>query len=581
VPILRLALAQIDVTVGDLAGNAATIFERAREAAGAGATLVAFPEMALTGYPPEDLVLRSSFRDASRAALDELAARLGAAGLGRVAVVVGYLDDDSAAGGGARDASALLLNGQVVATCYKHHLPNYGVFDERRYFVPGQRFALVRAFGVDIGLTVCEDLWQEGGPFAVARAAGAGLVVNVNGSPYELNKDDVRLELLRRRAAEAGAPILYVNMVGGQDELVYDGDSMVVSADGQVLLRAPQYVEGLFYLDVDLPAARSAAEPVTATGLGMLVERVDTGTPPPRLAGPAPLAVHAARMSDEAEVWGALVAGLGDYVRKNRFSTVVLGMSGGIDSAVVAAIAADAIGGQNVFGVSMPSGYSSEHSRSDAADLAQRIGAKYEVVPIAPMVDAFVSSLELTGVAEENVQARVRGTTLMALSNAHGHLVLATGNKSELAVGYSTIYGDAVGGFAPIKDVPKSLVWRLARWRNAQAELRGEVAPIPPNSISKPPSAELRPGQLDTDSLPDYEVLDAILERYVDADEGVTQIVAAGFDAVLVERVARLVDGAEWKRRQYPPGPKISFKAFGKDRRLPITNRWRESIGRG
>jgi NAD+ synthase (glutamine-hydrolysing) len=581
VPILRLALAQIDVTVGDLAGNAATIFERAREAAGAGATLVAFPEMALTGYPPEDLVLRSSFRDASRAALDELAARLGAAGLGRVAVVVGYLDDDSAAGGGARDASALLLNGQVVATCYKHHLPNYGVFDERRYFVPGQRFALVRAFGVDIGLTVCEDLWQEGGPFAVARAAGAGLVVNVNGSPYELNKDDVRLELLRRRAAEAGAPILYVNMVGGQDELVYDGDSMVVSADGQVLLRAPQYVEGLFYIDVDLPAARSAAEPVTATGLGMLVERVDTGTPPPRLAGPAPLAVHAARMSDEAEVWGALVAGLGDYVRKNRFSTVVLGMSGGIDSAVVAAIAADAIGGQNVFGVSMPSGYSSEHSRSDAADLAQRIGAKYEVVPIAPMVDAFVSSLELTGVAEENVQARVRGTTLMALSNAHGHLVLATGNKSELAVGYSTIYGDAVGGFAPIKDVPKSLVWRLARWRNAQAELRGEVAPIPPNSISKPPSAELRPGQLDTDSLPDYEVLDAILERYVDADEGVTQIVAAGFDAVLVERVARLVDGAEWKRRQYPPGPKISFKAFGKDRRLPITNRWRESIGRG
>jgi NAD+ synthase (glutamine-hydrolysing) len=391
----------------------------------------------------------------------------------------------------------------------------------------------------------------------------------------------VRLELLRRRAAEAGAPILYVNMVGGQDELVYDGDSMVVSADGQVLLRAPQYVEGLFYLDIDLPTAASTADRPTASEFGMLVERVDTGTAPPQLSRPTSLAVHSARISDEAEVWGALVAGLGDYVRKNGFSTVVLGMSGGIDSAVVAAIAADAIGGQNVFGVSMPSGYSSEHSRSDAADLAQRIGAKYEVVPIAPMVEAFVSSLELTGVAEENVQARVRGTTLMALSNAHGHLVLATGNKSELAVGYSTIYGDAVGGFAPIKDVPKTLVWRLARWRNAQAEQRGEIPPIPPNSISKPPSAELRPGQLDTDSLPDYEVLDAILERYVDGDEGVTQIAAAGFDPTLVERVARLVDGAEWKRRQYPPGPKISFKAFGKDRRLPITNRWRETIGRG
>ncbi|MDT4996014.1 MAG: hypothetical protein QOD45_82, partial [Pseudonocardiales bacterium] len=475
--------------------------------------------------------------------------------------------------------SALLLGGQVVATCYKHHLPNYGVFDERRYFVPGDSFTLVRAFGVDIGLTVCEDLWQDGGPFAVARAAGAGLVVNVNGSPYELNKDDVRLGLLRRRAAEADAPILYVNMVGGQDELVYDGDSMVVSAGGQVLLRAPQYVEGVFYLDLDLPPATSAADPLAASGFGMLVERVDTGTPPPVLAGPAPLAVHAARISDEAEVWGALVAGLGDYVRKNGFSTVVLGMSGGIDSAVVAAIAADAIGGQNVFGVSMPSGYSSEHSRTDAADLAQRIGAKYEVVPIGPMVEAFGSSIKLTGVAEENVQARVRGSTLMALSNAHGHLVLATGNKSELAVGYSTIYGDAVGGFAPIKDVPKTMVWRLARWRNSHAELHGELPPIPPNSISKPPSAELRPGQLDTDSLPDYEILDAILERYVDADQGVRQIVGVGFDAALVERVARLVDGAEWKRRQYPPGPKISFKAFGKDRRLPITNRWRESIG--
>jgi NAD+ synthase (glutamine-hydrolysing) len=308
----------------------------------------------------------------------------------------------------------------------------------------------------------------------------------------------------------------------------------------------------------------------------MAVERYDTGVPAPEPPPSARRGDVAERIPDEAEVWGALVTGLCDYVRKNGFSSVVLGMSGGIDSAVVAAIAADAIGGANVHGVSMPSSYSSEHSKSDAAELAERIGADYRVVPIAPMVDAFVSSLALTGLAEENVQARVRGTTLMAISNAEGHLVLATGNKSELAVGYSTIYGDAVGGFAPIKDVPKSLVWRLARWRNARAVEQGETPPIPQSSIDKPPSAELRPGQLDTDSLPDYEVLDAIIERYVDGDQGVAEIVAAGFDHDLVVRTARMVDVAEWKRRQYPPGPKISFKSFGKDRRLPITNRWRD-----
>jgi NAD+ synthase (glutamine-hydrolysing) len=308
----------------------------------------------------------------------------------------------------------------------------------------------------------------------------------------------------------------------------------------------------------------------------MTVQRVDTGVPGGPPAGGAPPVVLADRISDEAEVWGALVTGLRDYVQKNRFTSVVLGVSGGIDSAVVAAIAADAIGGANVYGVSMPSAYSSDHSRSDAADLAQRLGAHYRVVPVAAMVAAYVSSLALSGLAEENVQARVRGTTLMAISNAEGHLVLATGNKSELAVGYSTIYGDAVGGFAPLKDVPKTLVWAIARWRNALADARGDVPPIPPNSITKPPSAELRPGQLDTDSLPDYDVLDAILAKYVDLDAGVEQIVADGFDPEVVRRVAQLVDGAEWKRRQYPPGSKISFKSFGRDRRLPITNRWRE-----
>jgi NAD+ synthase (glutamine-hydrolysing) len=569
VPQLRIALAQIDHTVGALTANALAVVSRTAAAAAAGAHVVAFPEMMLTGYPPEDLVLRPSFLVASRRSLEALAVELGRAGLGATAVIVGYLDD----AGGPRNAAAFLLEGRVVATYFKHHLPNYGVFDERRYFVPGDRFAIVRHLGVDIALTICEDAWQEGGPFTVAGAAGVGLVVNINGSPYEQNKDDVRLPLLQRRAREASAPVAYVNCVGGQDELVFDGDSFVVDAAGRLLARAPQYSEQLLVVDLDLAAADSDRSGDLA---GMHVERhrTDIGAVRAYTPLPAPLAPP---LGDDAEVWGALVLGVRDYVRKNGFASVVLGMSGGIDSAVVAAIAADAIGGDRVYGVSMPSAYSSDHSRSDAADLAERIGANYREVPIAPMTDAFVSALKLTGLAEENVQARIRGTTLMGLSNAEGHLVLTTGNKSELAVGYSTIYGDAVGGFAPIKDVPKTLVWDLARWRNADARRRGEIEPIPPNSITKPPSAELRPGQLDSDSLPDYEVLDAILARYVDGDQGVSEIVSAGFDAELVAKTARMVDTAEWKRRQYPPGPKISFKAFGRDRRLPITNRWRES----
>jgi NAD+ synthase (glutamine-hydrolysing) len=463
----------------------------------------------------------------------------------------------------------------VVARYYKHHLPNYGVFDERRYFASGTSLTAVRHRGVDIALTVCEDVWQEGGPFTVAGAAQVGLVVNVNASPYERNKDDVRLALLQRRAAEAKAPILYVNTVGGQDELVFDGDSMVVGPGGDVLLRAPQFVEDVFYVDLDLTAA--PATPPDVLGEVMAVRRVDTGIEPapPWTLVPGEVAP---RLPDEEEVWNALVVGLRDYVRKNGFRSVVLGMSGGIDSAVVAAVAADAIGGANVHGVSMPSVYSSEHSRTDASDLARRLGASYREVPIRSLVDAFQAVLPLTGVAEENLQARLRGTTLMGLSNSEGHLVLATGNKSELAVGYTTIYdAGSIGGFSPIKDVPKTLVWALARWRNAAAEARGELPPIPPNSITKPPSAELSPGQLDSDTLPDYGVLDEVLVRYVDRDMGTAEIVADGFDPALVQRVARMVDAAEWKRRQYPPGTKISFKAFGRDRRLPITNRWRET----
>jgi NAD+ synthase (glutamine-hydrolysing) len=570
-PVVRVALAQMNYVVGDLSANSRAVLDRTRAAAAAGAHLIAFPELTLTGYPPEDLVLRPGFRAASRTALEKLATDLDGAGLGDLAVVVGYVDDS----GGPRNALAFIHRGGVVARYFKHHLPNYGVFDERRYFVPGDRFVVVRHLGVDMALTICEDLWQDGGPFTVAGRVGVGLVININGSPYERHKDDVRFDLLRRRAAEARAPIAYVNTVGGQDELVFDGDSMVVTADGTLLMRAPQYVDDIYYLDLDVPAA--GAEAPTPQFVGMTVERYESSDQRPLPPHEVQTPVCAEPLVDEAEVWGALVAGLRDYVEKNGFGSVVLGMSGGIDSAVVATIAADALGGDRVYGVSMPSSYSSEHSRSDSADLAERLGAHYRVVPIAAMVEQFVRDLELTGLAEENVQARVRGTTLMALSNAEGHLVLAPGNKSELAVGYSTIYGDAVGGFGPIKDVPKTLVWALARWRNKEAEARGERPPIPENSISKEPSAELRPGQLDSDSLPHYALLDAVIERYVDLDEDVAEIVDAGFEPDEVARVARMVDRAEWKRRQYPPGSKISYKNFGRDRRLPITNHWREA----
>jgi len=594
-PSVRIALAQVNPTVGDLVGNAASVRRSARAAAAAGAQLVAFPEMMLTGYPVEDLVFRSSFVAASRATLERLAADLAADGLGGLPIVVGYLDATDGAGGPEpRNAAAVLVGGRVAARYYKHHLPNYGVFDEDRYFVPGDTLTVVRvpvADGteIDIALTICEDLWQAGGPFAVARSAGVGLVVNINGSPYEANKDDVRLPLVRRRAAEAGATVAYVNMIGGQDELVFDGDSMIVTAAGELLTRAPQFVEHLLVHDVEVPAAgsgagaarvatpASAASPDVTSTAEMAVERVGINATPPTHPGGGPVCGgHAEPLTDEAEIWHALVLGLRDYVEKNGFGSVVLGLSGGIDSAVVAAIAVDALGAQRVVGVSMPSQHSSGHSRDDAAELAKRTGLDYRVEPIQEMVDAFLTNMSLSGLAVENLQARVRGVILMALSNQEGHLVLTTGNKSELAVGYSTLYGDSVGGFNPLKDVFKTLVWKLAQWRDAEAERCGEIPPIPESSITKPPSAELRPGQLDADSLPDYAVLDAILAGYVDGDLGHAELIAAGHDPAVVDRVLRLVDTAEYKRRQSAPGTKISIKAFGRDRRLPITNRFRE-----
>lgn len=584
-PQLRLALNQIDSAVGDLAGNAEAIVHWTRHSAEQGAHLVAFPEMVLTGYPVEDLALRSSFVEASRQALRALAARLDAEGFGELPVVVGYLDrsEHTAArygqpAGSPRNAAAVLHRGGIALNFAKHHLPNYGVFDEFRYFVPGDSMPVVRVRGVDVALAICEDLWQDGGRVPAARSAGAGLLLSINASPYERDKDDTRLDLVRKRAQEAGCTTAYLAMIGGQDELVFDGDSIVVDRSGEVIARAPQFAEGSVILDLDLPAA--AAEPPSGVvDDGLRVDHVVLSEDPlpayePELAGG-----YAERLDDDEEVYSALVVGLRAYAAKNGFSSVLLGLSGGIDSALCAAIACDALGAQNVYGVSMPSKYSSDHSKGDAAELARRTGLNFRTVSIAPMFDAYMGALGLTGLAEENLQARLRGTTLMGLSNQEGQIVLAPGNKSELAVGYSTLYGDAVGAFGPIKDVYKSSVFRLAKWRNRAAEERGQTPPIPAASITKPPSAELRPGQVDTDSLPDYDVLDRILELYVDRDQGLDAIVEAGFDAELVTKILRMVDTAEYKRRQYPPGTKISPKGFGKDRRLPITNRWRELAG--
>ncbi|KUJ37178.1 NAD+ synthetase [Streptomyces albus subsp. albus] len=582
-PRLRLALNQIDSTVGDIAGNTETIIRWTRHSAEQGAHLVAFPEMALTGYPVEDLALRASFVEASRTALRTLATRLADEGFGELPVVVGYLDRSERAAprygqpaGAPQNAAAVLHRGEVVLTFAKHHLPNYGVFDEFRYFVPGDTLPVIRVRGIDVALAICEDLWQEGGRVPATRSAGAGLLLSVNASPYEREKDDTRLELVRKRAQEAGCATAYLAMIGGQDELVFDGDSIVVDRDGEVIARAPQFAEECVLVDLDLPAAGPVPRGVVDDGL-----RIDhrTLTAEPLPAGrPEFTGGQADRLDDTEEIYTALVVGLRAYVAKNGFRSVLIGLSGGIDSALVAAIACDAVGAEHVYGVSLPSRYSSEHSKDDAAELARRTGLNFRTVPIAPMFDAYMESLGLTGLAEENLQSRLRGTLLMAVSNQEGHIVLAPGNKSELACGYSTLYGDSVGAYGPIKDVYKTDVFRLARWRNQAARDRGQTPPIPENSITKPPSAELRPGQVDTDSLPDYDTLDRVLELYVDRDRGRAEIVAAGFDDEVVTRVLRLVDTAEYKRRQYPPGTKISAKGFGKDRRLPITNGWREKV---
>ena len=547
---LRVALAQINPTVGDLAGNDVLIAGAVTAAQEANANLIVFPEMIVTGYPVEDLALRPSFQAASIRSIQEIAASI----TGDIVAVVGYLDQ------GPKNAVAVIHDGKIRATYVKRHLPNYGVFDEFRNFVAGDQSLVVRIHGVDVAVAICEDIWHSLDSIAIRTP---GLLVVPNGSPFERNKDDVRLALVQKRAKEISAPVAYVNMTGGQDDLVFDGDTIVVGKDGSVLARTAQFDDQLIVVDIECAEGSSRPDVVISEE-------------PTSHASPTNSTI-ATPLSDEAEMWHALVIGLRDYVGKNGFRSVVLGLSGGIDSALVAAIAIDALGAKRVNGVAMPSKYSSGHSVEDAQALADATGIHFRITPIAPMVDAFMDNVVLKGLAEENLQARVRGTTLMGISNQEGHLVLATGNKSELAVGYSTLYGDAVGGFAPIKDIYKTDVWALSRYRNALAVERGETPPIPERSITKEPSAELRPDQKDSDSLPDYPLLDQVLRAYVDEDHGYEALLADGFDPELVRRVISLVDKAEYKRRQYPPGTKVSARAFGKDRRLPMTSRWNES----
>jgi NAD+ synthase (glutamine-hydrolysing) len=554
---VRMALAQLNLTVGDVSGNAARLIEALRWARGTGAQVFVAPEMAITGYPAEDLLLKRSFLDANVEAIREVAAHTG-----DLLAFVGFVQPTSRA---LYNAAAICQHGEVVAVYRKHLLPNYGVFDERRYFDEGRGHTLMETPDGIIGVCVCEDAWSPRGPVVSQGDAGAQIVVNVNASPWHKDKLVERSAMLGERARRAGASIVYLNTVGGQDELVFDGGSLVIDAQGRVTDALPQFEETLAVVDVPLGEARATRHPS--------VRRLRTTL---RESSGDTTRLERRDLVGAAEVYTALCLALKDYVVKNGFRKVVVGLSGGIDSTLVATIAADALGPDAVLAVSMPSEFSSTHSVDDAKLLAANLGIELLEIPIAPTYHSYLAALRDTfgpaepGLAEENVQARIRGNLLMAISNRYGHLVIATGNKSEMACGYATLYGDMAGGFALLKDVLKTEVYALARYRN---EL-GHV--IPDNVMTKAPSAELRPDQKDSDSLPPYDVLDPILEAYIEEDAGIADMIAAGHDRATVERVVALVDRAEYKRRQAPPGPKVTTKAFGRDRRLPITNHWKE-----
>lgn len=544
-PSLRLAMAQINPIVGDLAGNSRQILEKIQQAQDQGSKLVLFPELALTGYPIEDLALSKDFLKESEQALDSLAQELSKRGQGNMRVVVGHpkLAKNPTSWAIGQNCASLIFDGKVQESYSKHHLPNYSVFDEYRVFVPGDELLTFEIDGLNFATVICEDIWQAGGPVAQIASNQVDLTLVLNGSPFEMSKTDTRLDLVKDLATSQATAVAYVNLVGGQDDLVFDGNSFLIDASGEEIARAKQFQTDLVVVEIENKnTIKSVSEP-------------------------NPTQV------DLEQVWNALVLGVRDYVQKNSFKSVVLGLSGGIDSAVCAAIAVDAIGATNVFGVSLPSRYSSEHSRTDAETLAKNTGLVFSTEPIEPFVEQFVDKLSLEGLAAENLQARIRAVILMAKSNTEGHLLLSTGNKTELAVGYSTIYGDAAGGYAPIKDVQKTLVWELAKYRNELAAQQGHTPPIPESSISKPPSAELRANQIDQDSLPEYAVLDRILELHIEQRMSKSEIIAQGLDAKTVEVVIHLVSASEWKRRQSAIGPRITKLAFGRERRIPITRR--------
>ncbi len=569
---MRVAACQLNLVVGDLEGNATAILDAIDQAEIAECDLAVFPELAITGYPPEDLLLKPGFVADNRAALDRVAA-----GTGRCAAVVGFVD----AGRDLYNAAAVCANGRVQGVYRKRLLPNYGVFDEQRYFAPSQESGrLFVVGGVRVGVVICEDAWSPDGPIADQSAGGAELIVNLNASPYHAARLAERERMLSTRALDSSCSLVYVNLVGGQDELVFDGASLVLDTQGRVVARAPQFVEDILVVDVDVkpvfrkrlldPRGRATAPPLPEVAVS-LEPAAPTRTVEATCAEPLGR-VH--------EIYQALVLGTRDYVRKTGFTDVVIGLSGGVDSSIVAAIAVDALGPDHVHGVMMPSRYSSEGSLTDAKELAEALGIEWRVIEIEEVHEAFLNILAPSfadrepDLTEENIQARIRGATLMALSNKFGWMVLATGNKSEMAVGFSTLYGDLAGGFAVIKDVLKTTVYELCRDRNRRAEEAGATPPIPEVVLTKAPSAELRPDQRDDESLPPYDQLDPVLEAYVEGDTTVNDLEDAGFDGELVRRVVAMVDRSEYKRRQAPPGVRVTPKAFGKDRRLPITNRY-------
>jgi NAD+ synthase (glutamine-hydrolysing) len=593
---VRIALAQVNSTVGALEANAALVIDRMRDAEAVGADIVAFPELVISGYPPEDLLLKDHFLSRCWSALQKVAAANQ-----RICAVVGV---PVANGAAVYNAAAVLTRGRVAGVYRKICLPNYAVFDEKRYFTPGDRTGIVDFGGVSIGLNICEDIWEPCGPtIAAAQEGDARLVINLSMSPYHVGKGKEREAMLAGRARDAGAYVVYVNGVGGQDELVFDGQSLVFGPDGTLVARARQFEEQLLIVDLDVdsvtpkssgvPDSPESEYPLPPWGIEVI--RVKGSVPTAAAANAAPaLGVVAASpaagasepaaapicdcLSVEGEVYAALRLGVADYVRKNRFEQVVMGISGGIDSALTACIAADAIGKEKVNAVSMPSRYSSTGTKDDARETAERLSVNFKEIPIETIYGAYLGSLgpflgeAPPGVTEQNIQARIRGNILMALSNKFGYLVLTTGNKSEMAVGYATLYGDMAGGFSALKDVPKTLVYRLAKYRNSLGPGDG---PIPQATIDRAPSAELAANQTDQDTLPPYDLLDRIVEAYVVDDDSVEEIAASGIDLAEVQRVVAMIDGNEYKRRQAAPGVRITPKAFGKDRRLPITNRYR------